>query len=235
MDKFHEVFKARPVVLPVIHVVDREQAIENILIAREGGSNGVFLINHEMASNELFWIYKSIINEFPDFWVGINCLGLGPDEIFNEVSRRNLLNLSGVWTDNAMIDERSQDQFEAERIDVLRQISGWNGLYFGGVAFKYQREVYNIEKVAQIAARYTDVVTTSGPATGQAADIEKIRRMKAAIGEKPLAIASGITSENVRDYLGISDCFLVATGISKNFTNLDSEKLKMLMRNVKKQ
>ncbi len=235
MDKFYEVFKTRPVVLPVIHVVDREQAIENILIAREGGSDGVFLINHEMTGKELFLVYELIISEFSDFWVGINCLGFGPGEIFGEVFLRGLLNLAGIWTDNAMIDEYSQDQLKAERINRLRELSGFNGLYFGGTAFKYQRKVYNIEKVAQIAAKYMDVVTTSGSATGQAADIEKIRRMKSAIGEKPLAIASGITPENVRDYLGISDCFLVATGIGKNFTTLDLNKLKMLMRNAGRQ
>ena len=34
-----------------------------------------------------------------------------------------------------------------------------------------------------------------------------------ALGDLPLAIAGGIIPENVRDYLPISDCYLVATGI----------------------
>lgn len=69
-----------------------------------------------------------------------------------------------------------------------------------------------------------DAVTTSGPGTGYAADIEKIRRMKQALGNTPLAIASGITPENIVNYLPHADCFLVATEISRNFTELDPVK-----------
>ena len=45
--------------------------------------------------------------------------------------------------------------------------------------------------------------------------------MKEAIGDFPLAIASGITPANIADYLPVSDCYLVATGISKTFEELD--------------
>lgn len=219
--------------MPVIHVVDEGQAIKNILIAQEGESDGVFLINHVMTSAVLLKIYESVVREFPNFWIGINCLDWKPEEVLNEISQRGFFNLSGIWVDNAMINESSEDQPEAERINKLRQQGGWKGLYFGGVAFKYQRTVNELEKAAQIAVEYVDVVTTSGPGTGRAAEIEKIRRMKLAIGDKPLAIASGITPENVCDYLGISDCFLVATGISKNFYTLDLQRLKMLMEKLR--
>lgn len=132
-----------------------------------------------------------------------------------------------------MVDERSGDIFVAEKINSLRRRSEWQGLYFGGVAFKYQRPVLELEMAAMLAASYMDVITTSGPGTGLAAEVEKIRRMRAAIEDKPLAIASGITPENVKDYLGIADCFLVATGISRDFVTLDPEKLKHLMASVK--
>ncbi len=45
--------------------------------------------------------------------------------------------------------------------------------------------------------------------------------MKEAIGDSPLAIASGIRPDNVTDYLDCADCFLVATGISRTWTDLD--------------
>lgn len=232
MDRFREVFQNKHVVLPVIHVVNEGQVIENISIADGEGSDGVFLINHQITSDRLFKICESVLN-IPNFWVGINCLGLRPAEVFNEVLRRGLVGLSGIWVDNTMVNEYSEDQAEAEQINKLRQYKGWKGLYFGGVAFKYQRTVYELEKATKIAAGYMDIVTTSGPATGEAAEIEKIRRMKLVIGNKPLAIASGITPENVHNYLPISDCFLVATGVSKDFTTLDSRRLKALIKNVR--
>lgn len=107
-----------------------------------------------------------------------------------------------------------------------------NCLYFGGVAFKYQRHVEDFESACRVATRYMDVVTTSGPGTGHAAEVEKIRRMKAALGVIPLAIASGVTPENVADYLPHADCFLVATGISRSFTELDPARVRSLIAAV---
>ena len=235
MDRFDEVFKARPAVLPVIHVVDEDQVMRNIFVAQRAGSNGVFLINHKMIGRKFLDIYEIAADRFSDFWIGINCLDLRPGEIFNEVARRGLLNLAGIWTDNALINEYSEDQSEAERINELRQNSGWKGLYFGGVAFKYQPLVRELEKAAILAAKYVDVVTTSGPGTGRAAEIEKIRRMKTAVGAKPLAIASGITPDNVRGYLKITDCFLAATGISEDFFTLDPQKIRSLIKKAREE
>ena len=106
-------------------------------------------------------------------------------------------------------------------------------MYFGGVAFKYQRPVNEWAKAARIAVNYMDVVTTSGPATGRPAYLGKIKEMKQAIRNKLLAIASGITPQNIRGYLGVTDCFLVATGISKNFWELDTSLVKELVRGVR--
>jgi predicted TIM-barrel enzyme len=101
------------------------------------------------------------------------------------------------------------------------------------VAFKYQRQIEDLEAACRIACRFVDVVTTSGPGTGQAASVVTIRQMKQALGGWPLAIASGITPENVGDYLPFADCFLVATGISSSFTDLDPVKVQSLIRRVR--
>ena len=45
--------------------------------------------------------------------------------------------------------------------------------------------------------------------------------MKDGLGQCPLAIASGITPDNVTDYLPYSYAYLVATGIGKSFDELD--------------
>jgi predicted TIM-barrel enzyme len=49
----------------------------------------------------------------------------------------------------------------------------------------------------------------------------------------PLAIASGITPENVGDYLDVADCFLVATGISRSFTELEPSRVRRLIERVR--
>lgn len=55
---------------------------------------------------------------------------------------------------------------------------------------------------------------TSGIATGHEADLTKIQTFRDAIGDAPMALASGITPENATEYCGLVDCFLVATGIN---------------------
>ena len=47
---------------------------------------------------------------------------------------------------------------------------------------------------ARLGARWLDVVTTSGLATGQAPDLAKIATFRAAMGDRPLAVTDIITS-----------------------------------------
>ena len=76
-----------------------------------------------------------------------------------------------------------------------------------------------------------DVVTTSGIATGEEADLTKIQDFRAGIGDRPLALASGITPDNALSYADV-DAFMVATGINVpgDFYNIDPERLAALMR-----
>lgn len=112
--------------------------------------------------------------------------------------------------------------------------SGWQGLYFGGVAFKYQRAVGDLATAARLATHYMDVVTTSGAGTGTAASAGKIQTLKSAIGSFPLAIASGVSPENVHHYLDTADCFLVASAISTTWTELDPERVESLVLRVRR-
>jgi len=228
---YRDIFKNKHTILPVIHVENNAQTLHNVLIAKEEGADGVFLINHGIDSSELSKIHEFVINNV-DFWVGLNYLGTHNVIAFCLANENKYI--SGIWTDNAEIDERFGDnQFAAKSNEKARISSGFQGLYFGGVAFKYQKPVTDLVTVAKIATQYMDVITTSGPGTGHAADIEKIKTMKSAIGDFPLAIASGITPENVENYMDFADCFLVATGISDSFTMLNREKLRSLIKKVR--
>ena len=66
-----------------------------------------------------------------------------------------------------------------------------------------------------------DVVTTSGPATGETAEASRWR-VRAGLGDFPLALASGVTPENAATYADV-DAFLVATGINQpgDFYSID--------------
>jgi predicted TIM-barrel enzyme len=230
MSRFRAVFARPRVVLPIIHVASREQALRNAAVAQAGGADGVFLISHgAVVDEELLRIYAAVRESMPGLWAGVNCLSWAPEPLFARLPPGT----QGVWTDNALIDESSDEQPAAAAVRQSQERHGWQGLYFGGVAFKYQRHVRDLAAAARRAVPWMDVVTTSGPGTGQAAPPAKVRAMKEAIGDAPLALASGVTPENVNDYLPWVDAFLVSTGISYDFEELDPARLADLVRVVR--
>ena len=139
--------------------------------------------------------------------------------------------VDAYWADDACIDEDGAN-IEAKEIEAARASSGWDGLYFGGTAFKKQREVdpSRYGDAAREACPFMDVIATSGVATGQEADLGKIEIFRAAIGDHPMALASGISPDNALAYADV-DCFMVATGINEpgNFYDIDPSRLAELM------
>lgn len=224
--RFREVFKNTHTVLPVIHAEDEAQVRRNAERASSAGADGIWLINHSFSYEWLIGIYQKLRSDNPSAWIGLNCLELTPYETMAEID----LDVSGIWSDQAYIQEWSGDsQVVASHFDKERQRRNWTGLYFGGVAMKGQRHVRDLEEAARISKNHMDVLCTSGQATGIETPVDKVRRLKAALGEFPLAIASGVTPGNVRQYLPYVDVFLVATGVSDSFTELNENLLRELV------
>lgn len=223
-----------PVVLPVIHVIDVSQTFANIRTLIDECAPGCFLINHNFPVRDFLPIIKAARNEFPDLWIGVNFLGRNAQEAFAELYRleEEGFRIDGLWTDNARINEFGLEQEEAEAIAVVHRSLGWSGLYFGGTAFKYQRNVLpeHFGAAAAAASVFMDVITTTGPATGEAADPAKINAFRAGAGDHPIAVASGITPENAVTF-SAADCFVVATGINRagDFYNIDPTRLAKLI------
>ena len=234
--QFHEHFSCpRPVVTPVIHVVDIEQVDRNIRLALSEGAHGIFLINHDFGVEPFLPIIRAAREAFPDLWLGVNFLAVTGKAAFPILGGLEAegCRIDAYWADDARIDERTALQAEAEEIAEIRRRSGWSGLYFGGTAFKKQRPVApeDYENSARIATGFMDVVTTSGIATGHEADLGKIGDFRRGAGDHALALASGVTPENVDRY-GQIDGLLVATGINRDgdFYNIDAARLARLMR-----
>lgn len=230
MKKFREIFENKHVVLPVIHCVGVPQTKRNTQIAKDCGADGVFLINHNMFVETLFKILE--ITKIDGFWTGVNGLGCTPSDVMAYAVKSEVCP-DGIWVDDAMIDGNSSTQEKASSVIETKERLGYEGLYFGGVAFKYQRRVDDYASASIVAAEYMDVITTSGVGTGYNPDVSKIKTMKEASPDSILAIASGMTPDNIKDYLPFADCFLVATGVSKDFHELDPNKLKTFVENVR--
>ena len=237
--EFHDFFTSRPpIIIPVIHVKTHNQVQENIQKLLENDVTGCFLINHDFGLRKFLPIIRSIRSMYPNFWIGLNFLavtGLQACPILESLEHDGF-RVDAYWADDARIDERIHHQVEANEIAETLYKSSWKGIYFGGTAFKKQRLVSssNYLTAAKIASQYMDVVTTSGTATGNPADIKKIHQFRAALPDTPLALASGITPHNAFNY-SMVDCFMVATGINvtDDFYTIDPDKLRLLISRCK--
>ncbi len=232
MTRYRNIFPKGHQLFVVIHVMDKEQVLRNTRIAVEEGADGIFLIDHHefhATPRLLKESFEVARGAYPDLRIGLNFLGMrvnqayhyGPDGTF------------AIWSDN------SRSELSPDGIDRIKQT--WRKyhagdslypLYFGGVAFKYQEEEKDPAEAAKTARLFLDVITTSGARTGTPPTVEKIRLMRDAIGDHPLAIASGVTPGNISLFLPYIDCVLVATGISKSDTELDANLVSELRKNM---
>lgn len=223
-------------IFPVVHIQNSAQAVEQAGIALEAGANGVFLIDHKSANaSALLAAYQSVYEAYPENFIGLNFLhfqhSLDTFKYLNTAFRKEYIGRlpNAVWADDVHRCREELYQLR-ERNDELKNIK-----YLGGIAFKYSR-TYTDKPVSaaletSILAAYVDVVTTSGPGTGMPPSLDKIKSMKRAAGDKPLAVASGVSSENIEKFKPYIDQLLVASSIETRPLSgeFDKEKIKTLV------
>lgn len=198
----------------VIHITSDEQAIAQTRVAFDNGARGIFLIDHKRRYTKVLITYDKVRQLFPKAWIGVNFLDLSPERAIQAVPA----GADALWTDFQGLDEQEIINNSIRSMNTSANM-GWD--HFAGTAFKYQRSsvLPHIEAVKN--DELFDVVCTSGDATGHAASIEKIISMREAIPCGSLALASGVTPDNVGEYSPYVDCLMVATGISSSFDTLD--------------
>jgi predicted TIM-barrel enzyme len=197
--------------LAVIHVHDIEQVIFNINVARNLNADGVFLIDH-FNSNSFNKIIEKFVNEYqtPEFSVGVNFLGKNNIEALKLSAQ---LKCRMLWVDNANVDVPGQ----AEALAFKEAQSKLENppVLFGGVQFKYQndRGKSNIMQSIINTENLVDIPTLSGDGTGKAADVLFIKQAHSASLGCSLAIASGVSVDNIELFLPYIDYYLVASSI----------------------
>ena len=214
-------------VLPVIHYLDDGLALENAAIAFEAGASGVFVISMEGEDEPVVPAARLIKDRWPDKLVGVNLLTMSSTEAL-ECSLA--AKLDATWTDRPGV---SSGYIGSEAFRVAERLKAFPAhRFFGSVAFKYQAFEPQPDVAARRAVALGMIATTSGVATGIAPDLDKLTAMKQALGENSLAVASGITPENVESFLASVSWFLVATGISTDEHHLDAARCRDLIAKV---
>jgi membrane complex biogenesis BtpA family protein len=80
-----------------------------------------------------------------------------------------------------------------------------------------------------------DAVILTGSRTGRPTDADEVRRAKAAAGDTPVFVGSGVTAETIADYLPYADGFIVGTALKHDGLvahPVDAARVKALLRRL---
>lgn len=215
-------------VVPVIHHLDPVTTLDQARLAVRCGAFGVFLISHQGDNHELLRLVHPVRVALQALtphavgqpWVGVNLLGATPTDAYRMAAQNGA---AAVWMDSAGVSSASADN-HALGVSFSRR----HGLpleVFAGVAFKYRGLEPLPATAARNAAALGFVPTTSGSATGEAPSVEKVRLVSAGAGG-PVAVASGLTADNLPWFHGLISHAIVSTGVSADFHRFDEAKLR---------
>lgn len=191
-----------------------DHVISSVRIAKNNGADGVIIIPdyakesvgfHRARTSDVIDFYLEAKRRHPDFPIGVNFLSRQDSQ------------------DNLQVRGHVFDLYQTDgSFGVRPDLSLFTKTtFFSGLAFKYSKyETATGDQLKTLCEAFNSapenlIPTTSGLAIGVSADLEKIIEIRSYL--KPgsrLAVASGVTAENVRYLIvaGVTD-FLVATSL----------------------
>lgn len=79
MNRILQIFERPRVLLPVIHACDEAQVIDQAVLAKKCGADGVFIINQGgLDVTEVLDVAALLTAQIPGWFVGVNLLGVDP-------------------------------------------------------------------------------------------------------------------------------------------------------------
>lgn len=229
IEKFKLSFPKINSLITAVHV-SLASVLTNVEISFDNWADGVFLVDHGIWTQDTIAALKDIRKKFPDKWIGVNLLDeIFPNDVFDAIKWENV---NGVRIDNPMLKYINPEDKSKETLMAQKEI-WWNWLYFCGFNFKHQRQLETSEEI-RLAFEHNrsiiDVLTTSGAWTWISADPSAVRKIVKVTKEYPIALASWVSSKNIRNFVWLVDAFIVATSISRDFYNLDPKKIRELAK-----
>ncbi len=81
-----------------------------------------------------------------------------------------------------------------------------------------------------------DAIIVSGSTTGRSADLDDLRRVKGAVPQCPVFVGSGVTAENVREYLELCNGVIVGSDLKRDgkaSNPLDADRVKHFVKSAR--
>lgn len=201
----------------VVHAKDDGRGIFDAGVAIGAGARCLALIDQYCSIEEVQWIAAAVRRRIPrreDVQITVN----------------HLMGTPPLWLDDLNCD--SWVDVLSVRTDSVQPVGEYTT--FGGMAFKYQ---YDPQEVVERHLRdYAAdphprlVVTTSGSATGVPPSTQKIDWFRSILPEDArLAIASGMTVDNLPVFLPLATDFFVGTALEDHNLRVDRDKVREMV------
>ncbi len=206
---------------------------KELKILLENGVDCVLVENYFGSPQQAEMVLKYVSETYPDICYGINLLhddALGFQ--LAEKYRAKFIQLDSVAGHLSPEDDEKFGAF----MDEMRKNS--RVFVLGGVRFKYQpyKSGRRLDEDLAIGMKRCDAIVVTGDATGQETDLSKICTFRNMIGEFPLFVGAGMTSENVEEQMGIADGAIVGSYFKdtyKDTGNICADHVKKFMDEVK--
>ena len=198
----------------------------------EGGVHGLMMENFGDAPfypgrvpahviSHMTALAAALVRDFPDTPLGINVLrndGRAALAIAHAVGARfirvNVL-CGGRLTDQGIVSGIAHDLLRdrahlgAEHVRLFADVHVKHSSPLGPAPLE--------DEVADTIHRgLADAVIVSGPATGRKVDTAELERVRAAAGDSPVLLGSGVTPDSLRAYVGLADGFIVGTSLKRD-------------------
>lgn len=214
--------------LVALHAQNDHQIFSELSkILTPGGADGVLLVNsgaHIKSTDEypnLFDIAIAIKKQYPEKIIGINPVDLLHFEAVNEMIHFEQMEIETaldvlLTNDGGILEHRdSMDLYSP----VEEGLKTMRAKYYGGIAFSNLPPAKDLAGVARTASQHFNTIVTSGDEAGLPPLLDKMKTIKSEAGDTPVAIAGGMTAENVGAYMPYADVFIVSTSLLEDRTN----------------
>jgi len=151
------------------------------------------------------------------------------------VTRANFIRVN-VHT-GAMLTDQGVVQGRAYETLRYRSILGSTVKIFADVAVKHAAPLTPIDLVTNAEDTYhrglADALIVTGTATGKSADLDQLQTVKTAVPQAGVFVGSGVTSDNLVDFLQYADGIIVGTSIKREgvTTNeVDADRVRAIVK-----
>lgn len=205
---FRDVFPMEKPIIAMIHlkgnsredILERAQKEADLLISV--GIDALLIEDYFGDEEDVIAMLKWLNEERPDYCYGVNVLQkFAKSYILAEKYGAKFMQVDSISGHLTPDDDILYEE------DVMEYYNRGKVLIMGGVRFKYQEVLSgrSLEEDLKVGMKRCHAIVVTGEGTGISTDMAKIQKFRDIIGDFPLIVGAGLTTDNVKEQLSVAD------------------------------